>query len=121
MNKEHTVIISINGKEEKYLIANFHNPDVIMDRLRISLSKLQGVSKVYQLWEIEWTEYELGWGCRLDGKTYYLTKELADKAIKKYIENSPKNIPEIYSEPSQPKLVDVPYALYEKYKNGDKK
>lgn len=73
---------------------------------------------MFALYKIEWTEYELGWGNRSDGETFYKTKELAEKAIKEYWDNMPKEVPDCYSSPSDPKLVEVPEEIYKKYANS---
>lgn len=40
------VKIIVKGIERNYLLANFHNPDIIMDRLCKGLDLLQGVRRV---------------------------------------------------------------------------
>ena len=67
---------------------------------------------MHTLYEVKWTEYERGWGFRPDGETYYLSKELAEKAIKDYWDSMPNDVPDCYSKPSQPTLVEVSEELY---------
>ena len=67
---------------------------------------------MFALYEIQWTEYERGYGQRPDGESYYSSKELALKAIDDYWAKMPKEVPDCYSSPSDPKLVEVTEELY---------
>ena len=56
---------------------------------------------------IEWTEYERGWGRRLDGKSYYATKQDAEKAYEKAFEDRDGKVPDYYVNPSKPFLAEA--------------
>lgn len=75
---------------------------------------------MFALYKIEWTEYERGWGQRPDGETYYPSKELADKAIADYWNGMPKEVPDTYSKPSDPFLVEVTEEFYHKVMANEK-
>lgn len=67
---------------------------------------------MFALYKVTWTEYERGWGCRPDGETYYTSKERAYKAIKTYWDGMPDTVPDCYSKPSDPELVEVDEEFY---------
>jgi hypothetical protein len=75
---------------------------------------------MFALYKVEWTEYERGWGYRPDGETYYISKDLADKAIKDYWAKMPEEVPDIYSKPSDPVLVEVTEEDFKKHTSGGK-
>jgi len=62
---------------------------------------------VVSLYCIEWTEYERGWGQRPDGKSYYDTEEAAMKAYNKAFEGRTNSVPDDYTNPSKPFLVEA--------------
>ncbi len=73
------------------------------------------------VYQVEWTEYERGWGQRPDGISYHKSKEVAEKYISDYNEkfNNEPSVPECYSKGSTPKLVEVDQKIYnEVMKNG---
>jgi len=71
------------------------------------------------VYEIQWTEYERGWGQRPDGKSYHVDKQTADKFIADYNETQPKDhVPDEYSQPGIPKLVEVSDELFKKVKKA---
>ena len=57
--------------------------------------------------EVEWTEYERGWGQRPDGYTYHATMGIAQKYIDDYWATMPDEAPDEYSRPGPTKLVSV--------------
>lgn len=59
------------------------------------------------VYEVEWTEYERGWGQRPDGFSYHCTEEAARKYIKEFIAGMPPEAPECYSSPGNPTMVWV--------------
>lgn len=74
---------------------------------------------VYALYAIRWTEYERGWGPRPDGVTYYTTKQKAEESYNKAFEGRQGSVPDDYSNPSDPFLVEVSKALYDSvHSNG---
>ena len=69
---------------------------------------------VQSLYEIQWTEYERGWGQRPDGTSYHATLEEAEQYIKEYWEEQPDgSAPDCYSSPGMPKLVEVSDEIME--------
>ena len=75
---------------------------------------------MYAAYEIKWTEYERGWGTRPDGKSYHKTIEEADAYIKQHWEDEKKrngdSVPDEYSKPGTPTLVEVTKKIYEQIK-----
>jgi hypothetical protein len=64
------------------------------------------------VYAVNWTEYERGWGQRPDGHTLHLTKEDAKQYIDDYWKRQPKDVPDDYSSPGEPKLVEVDDSTY---------
>ena len=60
-----------------------------------------------KVFEIEWTEYERGWGQRPDGYTYHPTEQIAQKYIDDYWAHMPKEVPDYFSWSSDIKPVFV--------------
>lgn len=71
---------------------------------------------IHAVYKIDWTEYERGWGQRPDGTTYHLTLEEAKKYIDDYWSKMPDNVPDEYSSPGKPTLVEVDKKTYDKIK-----
>ncbi len=72
---------------------------------------------VYELWVVQWTEYERGWGQRPDGLTLFETKEEADAHISQHwerekVRNPSGRTPDEYSSPDAPALMEVSESLY---------
>ena len=63
------------------------------------------------IYEVEWTEFERGWGQRPDGVSYHISLEEAETYIKKSW-NPTGPVPDCYSQPSKPKLTEVNEELY---------
>lgn len=57
--------------------------------------------------EIEWTEYERGWGQRPDVFSYHSTLDDAEKYAKEFIDGLPGTAPDCYSSPGTPRIVEV--------------
>lgn len=57
--------------------------------------------------EVEWTEYERGWGQRTDGYSYHWSMEEAKRYIDDYCKGLPPNAPEVYYASSEPRYVSV--------------
>lgn len=68
---------------------------------------------MYWVYQIEWTEYEPGWGCRPDGKSYHASKEDADLYIASQRASASKSTSSDYSRPGTPNLVEVDKATFE--------
>lgn len=67
------------------------------------------------VYAINWTEYERGWGSRPDGHTLHISLEEAHNYIKNYGRDQRESyfyVPEIYSAPGDPKLVEVSDEVY---------
>jgi len=77
---------------------------------------------IYSLYKIEWTEYERGWGQRPDGETFHLSLEEAEKFASDYEKkyNNEDVVPECYSKPGKPKLVEVSKNFYENFRKESK-
>ena len=63
------------------------------------------------LYAVEWTEYERGWGCRPDGHSVHRNLNEAQRFITVYLNNLPKEIPDEYSSPGEPKIMEVSESL----------
>ncbi|HET8688386.1 MAG TPA: hypothetical protein VFM18_17385 [Methanosarcina sp.] len=65
------------------------------------------------VWEIEWTEFERGWGQRPDGFSYFATHELALEYKRDFLNGMPPEAPECYSAPGNITIVwvDPVFAL----------
>jgi len=57
--------------------------------------------------EVEWTEYERGWGQRSDGYSYHPSEEAAAKYLDDYLAKQPKEVPDYYVSPGTPRMVNV--------------
>lgn len=69
---------------------------------------------IHSAYCIAWTEYERGWGSRPDGKSYYKTKELAERKRKDFISSQPAGpAPDEYTSPGEIKLVEVDKKLWD--------
>jgi len=65
------------------------------------------MAKISAVAEVEWTEYERGWGQRPDGFSYHRSIAEANEYIDAYWVKQPKETPECYSSPGRPQLVQV--------------
>lgn len=63
--------------------------------------------KLLQVWRIDWTEYERGWGSRPDGYTLYVRKVDADHAYNNMMDDRGGEVPDWYMNASLPRLVDL--------------
>jgi len=63
--------------------------------------------------QVEWTEYERGWGQRPNGYSYHLDKGAAKLYIDEFLAGMPPQAPECYSAPGTPTMVwvDPVFAL----------
>ncbi len=70
---------------------------------------------IYAVYQVNWTEYERGWGQRPDGTTYHKTKELAEKYIQYYDNkyNSGTSVPDCYTRAEPPVLVEVSKEIFD--------
>lgn len=57
--------------------------------------------------EVEWTEYERGWGQRPDGFSYHPDMLTAKRYIHDFLAGMPPAAPECYVAPREPRLVTV--------------
>ncbi len=64
------------------------------------------------------TESERGWGIRPDGASFHLNREDAKQYEEEYWDRMPKEVPDEYSRPCAPKIVDVDNKLYEMIKES---
>jgi hypothetical protein len=62
-------------------------------------------------YQIDWTEYERGWGTRPCGATLHKDKATADQYIKDYWARQPDKVngraPDDYEAPGTPRLVEI--------------
>lgn len=68
---------------------------------------------MYSVYQLVWTEYERGWGQRPDGTSYHASKEKAKQVFDKAFENRGGEVPDCYSNPSSPTLIEVSKELYD--------
>jgi hypothetical protein len=72
------------------------------------------------VYQVDWTEYERGWGSKPDGYSRFLTKEAAAAMIQKNHEANEagrkpgQGAPDYYVQASEPFLVEVTEEEYEK-------
>jgi len=75
---------------------------------------------IISAYQIQWTEYERGWGNRPDGISYHKSKKDADNFLNKHFEmekgRNGNNVPDEYSAPSEPKLVEISEDIFEQLK-----
>lgn len=63
---------------------------------------------------INWTERERGFGYRPDGHTLHISKEEAIAYIKSYWSCQPDTVPDEYSAPDEPRLVEVSDSIFQR-------
>ena len=78
-------------------------------------------TELYPAIRVGWTESERGWGQRPDGYSLHLTREDSEAYIKEYWDKMPAQVPDEYSRPEDPKVIDVNAKILreiKKSKNG---
>lgn len=65
------------------------------------------MAKISAVAEVEWTEYERGWGQRSDGFSYHRSIAEANEYIDAYWKKQPRETPDCYRSPGKAKLVQV--------------
>jgi len=62
---------------------------------------------------VDWIESERGWGTRPDGYSLHATTKEAEHYINDYWSKMPDEVPDEYSRPGEPRLVEVDEKTHE--------
>lgn len=64
-----------------------------------------------QVWAVDWTEYERGWGSRPAGTTYYESQAEADQACREAVAGRDGPAPDVYLQPGAPYRCERPLHM----------